>query len=234
LTNGAFVAYYSAGSSTITSYSSVAMGNGWYRYSMTFNTSVTTIETYMSVNTNISPSVANGNGFYVWGAQLEASSYPTSYIPTTSASATRVIDDITPKSLSSVGITANYTLYFQLGECNMSAAESWILQASSGANTPFQIYGTTAILYTSTGYLYPFSFLSTNPNNNKVAVSYDGTNIKVFWNGAKMGQWTATSEWANLTTLDLTYGISTQIQYKEVVLFNVGLSDADGISLTTI
>ena len=170
----------------------------------------------------------------IWGAQAEAGSYPTSYIPTTSASATRVIDEITPKSLSSVGITANYTLYFQLGQCNMSAAESWILQASSGANTPFQIYGTTAILYTSTGYLYPFSFLSTNPNNNKVAVSYDGTNIKVFWNGAKMGQWTATSEWANLTTLDLAYGISTQIQYKEVVLFNVGLSDADGISLTTI
>ena len=170
----------------------------------------------------------------IWGAQLEASSYATSYIVSTSSSATRVADDIAPKSLSSVGITSNYTLFFQLGQCVLSAAESWILQSSSGANTPFQIYGTTAILYTSAGYIYPFSFLTTNPNNDKVAVAYNGTNITVFWNGVKMGQWTATTEWANLTTLDLLYGISTQVQYREVALFNVGLSDADAISLTTL
>jgi hypothetical protein len=234
-----------AGTSTNNTSSSITnVGNGWYRVTATCSYSTTSVYAILQMVNSATPSIGTygqntylGNGtnsINVWGAQLEASSYPTSYINTTSASATRVVDKITPKSLSSVGITSNYTFYFQLGECNISAAESWILQASSGANTPFQIYGTTAILYTSTGYLYPFSFLSTNPNNNKVAVSYDGTNIKVFWNGAKMGQWTATSEWANLTTLDLSYGISTQIQYKEVVLFNVGLSDADGISLTTI
>ena len=214
-----------------------SVGNGWFRISdvgvATGSLSYVGISSADSASTN-NTTVNGTDGVYAWGGQIEAGSYPTSYIPTTSSSATRVADDIAPKSLSSVGITSNYTLFFQLGQCVLSAAESWILQSSSGANTPFQIYGTTAILYTSAGYIYPFSFLTTNPNNDKVAVAYNGTNITVFWNGVKMGQWTATTEWANLTTLDLLYGISTQVQYREVALFNVGLSDADAISLTTL
>lgn len=65
------------------------VGNGWYRCIMTANFSGV-------AGFGIGPSSANGstiegsgNSLYVWGYQIEANSYDTSYIPTTSSTATR-------------------------------------------------------------------------------------------------------------------------------------------------
>ena len=70
----------------------VPFPNGWYRVSWTF-TSATSAPgnrgDYWTIKTN----VADGtNGLYVVGAQLEAGAFPTSYIPTTTATATRSAD----------------------------------------------------------------------------------------------------------------------------------------------
>jgi hypothetical protein len=65
-------------------------GNGWYRCSITksYLSSQTRLEWSFDSNENI-------NNLYLWGAQIEAGSYATSYIPTTSASVTRNADVIT-------------------------------------------------------------------------------------------------------------------------------------------
>lgn len=72
------------------------VGNGWFRISVTWdNRSYGAVQILQGSSTNPSSSVtlADGfSGFIFYGAQLEAGSFPTSYIPTSGASVTRAAD----------------------------------------------------------------------------------------------------------------------------------------------
>jgi hypothetical protein len=72
--------------------------NNWYKISIT-KTATSTGNGLLQIivpNGN-STSIFSGDeisGFYVWGAQLEAGAFPTSYIPTTTSTVTRTADNV--------------------------------------------------------------------------------------------------------------------------------------------
>ena len=89
------------GTGTIESY-----GNDWYRCSVQFTYGIGQVVASWLIRNY------QAGYIYIWGAQLEAGSYPTSYIPTTSASVTRNADVISKTGISSLIGQTEGTLFY--------------------------------------------------------------------------------------------------------------------------
>lgn len=119
-TNGAFIHADVAPSQVVTS-------GSWTRvtYAVIAPASCTQLRCYPFRNT----SSVSGT-FYLWGAQLEAGSFPTSYIPTTSATLTRSAD-----VCSIMG--ANFTSFYNQSEWTLYADLSGLMSETLGGQRPF-------------------------------------------------------------------------------------------------
>jgi hypothetical protein len=85
------------GTSTNATATIQALPNGWYRCTATATTVATPGTATMRIGSSLTGTAqtytgAGDEAIYLWGAQLEAGSFPTSYIPTTTATVTRSAD----------------------------------------------------------------------------------------------------------------------------------------------
>ena len=123
---------YSSGSYSITPYP-----NGWYRCRITCTTSTDAqsqvrIFTFRDTNQWTSSSAYAGDGtsgIYVWGAQIEAGSFPTSYIPTSGSTVTRSADNA---SMTGTNFSSWYNQ--NEGTFYISGNASYVFQRSFGAS----------------------------------------------------------------------------------------------------
>jgi hypothetical protein len=118
--------------SSVTTSTITPVGNGWYRCSMTATSTSTAassrIYSGIADNNNGAVTAFSGDGFsglYIWGAQLEAGAFPTSYIPTVASQVTRSAD-----AASMTG--ANFSSWYRADEGTMYASASLAGRRSSG------------------------------------------------------------------------------------------------------
>ena len=112
-----------------------AYPNGWYRCSITGTATLAggnyLISGYLAA---ASYTGSNGPAFYIYGAQVEAGSFPTSYIPTTTASLARSADvcSITGSAFTGFWNQSEGTLLSQTQKASTNA-NAFIISASDGS-----------------------------------------------------------------------------------------------------
>ena len=115
------------------------VGNGWYRCIITGTAGATSDTTLRIGPASGSSRTYAGNSvdsFWAWGAQVEAGSFPTSYIPTTTASVVRSADvcSITGADFNRFYNSTSGTLLSEASISNLIGSNRGIVQIDNGTN----------------------------------------------------------------------------------------------------
>jgi hypothetical protein len=249
LLNETIITTYSTGGCTASGGKIENMGNGWYRISGIFSFASATSQrlglyvvssSWTSGDPESVSWAGNGtSGVYLYGAQGEASSYPTSYIPTTSASATRVADDITNTFLQSGGflgsdkgamfvsgipysLLTNQVLNFVLTADN-NTTKAFLFDTISN-QIRIRTWDASSNMQSLTS--------GTITGNYKLCVSWTSSSIKFFVNGSLIGTISQTT-YPYTTIKPESTSYSNNI-WSQLTFFANNLADADAIALTTL
>ena len=217
------------------------IGNGWYRCGATFTTPASLSDVRFFPAEYNSTSATSGS-IYIYGAQLEAGSYATSYIPTQGSAVTRVADVCNNGGNEQVINSTEGVLYFEFKNTDTS---NYKLMSISGATTDNRVFIGTRL---TTGYIYYFvvsggvtqaSYISTQLADNfaKVAVKYKANDFSFWINGLKVSTDSSGSTPIGLDSLQFNGGSGTldfHGNIKDVRVYNTALTDNELKQLTTI
>jgi hypothetical protein len=186
LANGTLGTIGAGGTGTIVSY-----GNGWYRCSLTITmalSSVTLPYVFTSTGDGVnSYTGVTGNGIYCFGAQQEIGSYPTSYIPTTTAAVTRLADAASKTGISSLIGQTEGTLFLELDIVAGTPVFHTLLQVYGDANNRISIgqslNSTNVFIFINANGVNTFLVTTTPAGKYKLALAYESGNSVLYVNG---------------------------------------------------
>jgi len=177
-------------------YSIVDVGNNWYKISITKTTSVAgngSVAVYTLDESGAFTYNGDGtSGLYIWGAQLEAGAFATSYIPTVAAQATRAAENaaMTGTNFSSwynqtegtvfeeadviyTGNFLTYPTYFIISDNSTSLLQVYGGLASTQITPNMQVAGVNQLEYVA---------LNRTSGFDKLAVAYQANNTQFAMN----------------------------------------------------
>jgi hypothetical protein len=250
--NGAFNADLSSGSPINPFYNIEDYSNGWYRLSVGLTKKTDAVRADLKIqlvnsNTNGANPTYQGDGVsgtYVWGAQIEALPYATSYIPTSGAIATRLADIVTGAGDVNTFNSTEGVLYAEMAAlANDGTNRAIALSDGSTSNVVRFYYSTTdnrIVGSVKSGGATVFVFnnaLSIATDFLKVAISYRLNEFKMYVNGTLVFTDTSGNTPIGLNELAFDNGAgndSFKGKVKALAVFNEALTDSELLCLTTI
>jgi hypothetical protein len=197
------------------------VGNGWYRCSVSVLTTGTSLNifTYLaSANGTVSYTGNGTSGVQVWGAQLEAGAFATSYIPTVASQVTRAAD------IASM-IGNNFARWYTQGAGTVFAdtlggvtfARMFTISDASISNQIFSEFGTASAqsVYTAGTFVVQQGTISAGAN--KVANGYATNNFGVSINGGTALSDTSGNLAASYTKLDIGQSWNGTVQLNGTI-----------------
>lgn len=223
-------------------------GNGWYRCSVVGTTNATTsrLIIYNLLNTATSYQGNGTSGVYLYGLQIEQGSYPTSYIPTSGATATRTADVCNNAGTSATFNSTEGVLFFEAAALADDLTNRGLALSDGTSNNACRIY------YANSSNNIRFLFnvggaaqviksvnLTDITDYNKIAFSYKQDDFKIYINGVKVEEDTSGSVPSANTFSKLSFdrgygGENFYGKCKQLIVFNEELSDSELATLTTL
>ncbi len=229
-------------------------GNGWYRcrFTATCNSAGTTNGISISlIETSGATRLPTFSGtttdiLYGWGAQTETGSIATSYIPTTTASATRNAEVISLSGAVSgcIGQTEG-TIYAEVDLRNITGNKV-IVNLSNGTadyRLLLQIQTTNTLYFYSNngGATTAIATGTVTTGTHKIAASYSSGNVQMYLDGSFL----ASGTMSNYPTVSLTdvaigtrissgvYGLFFNDRIRAAALYTTRLTNTELAALTT-
>lgn len=233
---------------TFTAGSITAYPNGWYRLRITgIIDAATTTSAFVFLQSATADAsgtrVANGT-YFPWGAQFEAASFASSYIPTTTVAVTRNADVLTYASAGNLAVLNPYSIYAEAQINAVQSDGSWQVAIGGSLNyAPFLRLGQIASstidfgsgsapnLATYGGLTGAQRIASTH----KYAARMDGTNVDIFADGFKGTGSVKGAQTAEITVISIgLHNGGSQLfgTIKNVMISQSQLTDAQLSALT--
>jgi hypothetical protein len=234
-------AILSQGGSIISS-SVVSMANGWKRVIWSF-TGTGTITSFVVFNNS-----GSAGSLFLYGAQQEAGSYPTSLILTTSAAVTRLADAASKTGISSLIGQTEGTLFLEMN------INKQVDLGGAGPNGIEISNGSTSGIYLGIAYTSPMTFIVARNNAGsfsslisttnsalgtyKMAAAYSPSGFVFYLNGVQIGTSATLPPAVTYSALALSsFSLVANPQgelYNQALLFKTRLTNAQLAELTTL
>ena len=218
-----------------------SLSNGWYKVSSTY-VSQSNERAYLHIAESNNTTSYQGNGtsgIYVFGAQVEAQSQATSYVPTSGATNTRLQDIADNSGNSSLINSTEGVLYAEF-----SATQEGYLSLNDGSSTNRIFLGFAPLsVYTQIrvgGNVSADMITSAYPSNTilKAAIKYKANDFALWVNGVEVNTDNSGATFPSgvLNNLSFNVGGGSSPFYgntKAIAVYKEALTDAELQSLTT-
>jgi hypothetical protein len=220
-------------------------GSGWYKCTIVRTTTTTqTPAFYFAENDNTLTTSDTQGYMYIYGAQLEAGSYATSYIPNHGASGgvTRAADSCSVTGVSDILNDSEGTFFVEIqAQSDDSASKVLTIGDGTSANRVQIFYQagtkiTTNVISGSVSQVSGFTTTYDQTQNAKVVIRYANNNAKFYLNGSEIASDTSVTTPTGLDRIVFNNGTGASLFsgfMKQLIYFDTALTDAECISLTS-